>query len=263
MSLVGSALGCAHFLDHCTVPASARISLSFQELCTPSDIPLIMPAISTNFSTPIVHDDKEPVETLSIRVAFFKRGLSAPDRSHAHLSISTYSSLVERGSMLAGLCSLPIREVPYLLVARRAWLVLFKAMVNIISLSMTSTPPFPSDIISLLQTRIDSTDSQKEKPIMAKLRRLLLQNVRFRDTYDDTDDAFVANLCAALTARRKGGRKLEKLHIEKCINMDEEDVAILEKVVEVVWDGVVEFEKDQDQEEEEDVYMEEEYSSDP
>ncbi|THH18793.1 hypothetical protein EUX98_g8899 [Antrodiella citrinella] len=161
--------------------------------------------------------------------------------------------------MLAGLCNLPIRdvalltlrEVPYLKVARPAWLALFKAMPNIVSLSIASDPPCTSDIISLLQTHIEAADSQKEKPIMPKLRRLLLQEIRFQEYHTDEDGTFVAGLCAAIKARRKGGRKLEKLHIKKCINMDEDDVLQLEleEVVEVVWDGEVEYEDEEDEEE--------------
>ncbi|THH27696.1 hypothetical protein EUX98_g6491 [Antrodiella citrinella] len=275
--LLGSPLVCVHFLDHCVIPASARISLNFQSSCTPHVIPLIMPAISTKLSTRIIQDDKEPVETLSIRcgsVAFVKRSLGPiQNRTHAHLSILAPGYLVEDGSMLAGLCGLPIRDVSVLLLrevsynpsARPAWLALFQVVVKIAALSISSEPPYPSDIIAMLRTRLEGGEAQKGKLIMPNLRHLLLQEVRFRDINDDENDSFVADLCAAFKARRKGRRKLEKLSIKKCVNMNQDDVTKLQKVVDVIWDGEVEYDEE-DEDEDEDEYrefMEEDDSSDP
>lgn len=269
ITLAGSALDCSHFLDHCTIPASARISLSFQNSCTRNVIPLIMPVLSAKLSTRIAHDDKEPVESLFIgggSIEFVKRGLSAaPNRSHLHIEVS-YSTIVNGdGSMLAGLCSLPIRDVSALTVTGiphgptvgPALLTLFKALTKINTLSILFKLTSPRGIIALLQTRLEKADKQKGKHIFPNLKHILLQELRFRDLYEETD-TFVADLCAALKARRKSRCKVETLTIKKCLNMDEDDVAQLEKVVEVVWDGEVEFEED---EEEDRSSLEDGYSS--
>ncbi|THH18794.1 hypothetical protein EUX98_g8898 [Antrodiella citrinella] len=231
-----------------------------------------MPILSTKLSTRIIHDDNEPVETLSIRggsIAFVKRGLSAPNRSHVHLFIMvSYPTIVNDGSILVGLCSLPIRDVfaltlrgvPFDPSAGPAWLALFKAMTKIDTLSIFSEVSLPSDIIALLRTRLEKADTQKGKHILPKLKHILLQEVRFRDLYEGTD-TFVADLCAALKSRRKSRCKVEKLTIKKCLNMDEDDVSKLEQVVEVVWDGEVEFEKEDEDEDEDRSSLEDGYSS--
>ncbi|THH27694.1 hypothetical protein EUX98_g6494 [Antrodiella citrinella] len=131
-------------------------------------------------------------------------------------------------------------------------------VTKIVALFISSELPCPIDITALLWTRLQSTG----KLIMPILSQLSLQEVRFRDLYGYEDNHFVAELCVTLEARRiLGRRKLEKLSIKNGFSMNKDDVTKLQKVVDVNWDGEVQYDEAEDEDEYRE-FMEEDDSSD-
>ena len=93
-------------------------------------------------------------------------------------------------------------------------------------------------IISLLwlnSTQVDEPVSQSY--LMPKMKYLRLAEVDFVLPGEESSNTFVTALCDVLKQREDAGCKVFDLVLEKCFNLDRGDIAMLEGVVRVTWDG--------------------------
>lgn len=176
-------------------------------------------------------------------------------------------NIVDNGLILNKLCALlPVHGASVLAIekfpcsprSKAAWLDLLGALPNIEFLSFTGHPPAPEYIVDLLFAQAGSannaaTDEAQPRYFMPKLKQILLHQVKFRESDDFRDPVFVVALRAILERRKAAGCPVKRLIMQECLNMDENDISVLHEVIQVVWDGLVDYEgEDKDDNEDND-----------
>ena len=205
---------------------------------------------------PVVEDPRQPIDEVLIwesKLFFYKRGQSRIVRElNRHYISITFAESVEDETILDDVCScLPLKDVTRLTLddiaycreTRPAWTRLLKTMSNVEVLEIDSERTGQNEILALLRARSDTSEPQEQPHLLPKLKHLFLRHVFFKD--DDSDPAdfsFVNGLREVIIERTKTARKIEKVDIERCTDMDDRDVALLGQTVAVTWDRLVQLE---------------------
>lgn len=261
--LSASALACVHFLEHCELPASTKILLSFRAMCSDSTIPLLVSPLLHKLDASIVDDGKQAVRQFWVlhRTLCFikgrKRDGALLPQTHLRISLSGNVSANGISLLLEKLCvHFPLCDASTLVIGDSfgdigrgsAWMKLLDVMKNVECLQFAGTHIVAEDIIPVLRACAAAQDGQTQpvqRYFVPKLKRLNLFRIRFREPEKIGNDEFefVCGLVDAFRSR-KVSSVTTKIVVQQCINMDQNDVAILRECegVSVSWDGLEDFE---------------------
>lgn len=266
LRIASSALISVYFLAHCVVPASTKITLTIQSSCSAEAVPLMIAPLSSKLNEGLIADGKQAVNSVVISsscMTFYKRE-AAPvttDRMQPHFILNLPVGMRD-GLILGSLYPhLPLRDVATLSIAnityhqwaKPGWLKMLEAMENLQALTFVGDSLSTVTLNSLLRARTTSTDAEpdpKRPHLMPKLKQIALRRYRFREADDDDEETtFVNELRKTLSLRKASGSRIRRVVVKECINMDEGDIKVLQKSVAVIWDGVVDYEDIDDEDE--------------
>lgn len=146
------------------------------------------------------------------------------------------------------------------------WKDVFSGMPNLRTLSICGNPK--DELITALSTVRRGKKKRPPLMVLPHLRVLKFTDARMCSTDYDDPPEFLDLLEDWLLMRCNYDLPIEKLYLTQCTNITEEDVERLDQIVPYVeWDGVVEFESDDEEEEEEefdayDPYFDDEFGYD-
>ncbi|KAL7280717.1 hypothetical protein ACG7TL_005659 [Trametes sanguinea] len=131
------------------------------------------------------------------------------------------------------------------------WKDVFAGMPDLRELSITGDPQ--DQFITAVSAPHKSKKHRPPTLVLPHLRVLKLTNTRLCSPDYDQPPEFLDRLEDWLIMRCNYNMPIDELHLTCCVNLTEEDVERLIEIVPYVkWDGIVEFESEEDDEEDED-----------
>ncbi|KAH8091682.1 hypothetical protein BXZ70DRAFT_1067261 [Cristinia sonorae] len=274
LSLRGSSLPCVVILKHCIFPETARVMLHLNSVLSPTTLRLIAPPIHAKVVNAISVGGKPKLSNILVQafggIRLFSLGQTI---SRAEIYVPSLLTLIELLLVEGPVPRIPLRQVRALSISAFSEEVSSTELDPLARLIhrlprlqyLLCEGVARSNIIAWLRLRqkvsaatVASQNSETPGPdrrpyAMPQLSHLVLRNVRFRrvNPYcdDDPGSGLTHDLCETMELRKGTCAQLKKITILKCLNMDEDDVAILSALTKIIWDKVVDYDETDDDDE--------------
>ncbi|TCD71672.1 hypothetical protein EIP91_005438 [Steccherinum ochraceum] len=262
VTLRGQTWPITFLLNHLNLPALANLSLANvslhprEEPTQPGIAEMLARALPSKIDVEMGDADIQPITRLEISsdsLDFCRTSDPTALFVEPDISIGSLTSPLRDGTIfrvllpqlgLESVETLVISEVSY---REDSWPMAMRAMPNVQSLTLVGFRPGLDGVQRLLCIEPADTTTGKRKKrktaILPRLKHLRLSQVPFRHPEELEDFEFVEELQKSIRLRKRQGSKLDRVEVWECLNMDETDIELLEKVVNVDWDGVVEFDR--------------------
>ena len=138
------------------------------------------------------------------------------------------------------------------------WKNTFTAMKNLREIVVLRHAP-ESMLAALSSGMLHGKKKSKRSLTFSRLKAIKFYDVRLATPNYEEDEEYFDQLIDCMIYRCNYYHPVQEVHITECRNIIDEDVVRLREIVpEVVWDGVVDIEDEEDEEEDEEEYSDEE-----
>lgn len=244
LSLSGSTLASAHFLDHCVFPGSTSINFP---TCPDIDIPLLVGPLSRKLAATLSDDLVAMLGMTNNTFSCYntvqltpRLTLSLPLTANPRLVVEELCARLPLGNVRV----VALYNISFEAEMRPAWERFLRVMPDVLALSLGLGVRGLGGIFDLLQPRVgdsDGSESSQQRCLLPRLAIVSLGQVRFKDTKSRDDLTMATEMSKTFHSRAAIGPKAH-FKIRHCTNFDEKDLAVLQAAVTVDWDGLVRYE---------------------
>ncbi|KAM5544195.1 hypothetical protein V8D89_001855 [Ganoderma adspersum] len=264
--LNGSTIDCANFLRHLSLGANIQLQLACHEEAGLKNLILVVKAalahsspwrtveLAQRFSTDVTLRAWPTNVTLTdsfriVEPASFTLELSA----RLMISSDVHRPLFEQSSMFLNAETFVVDAC-----TEWRWKDTFSAMSNLRHIVVLRHAP--ESMLAVLSSCVRHGKKNRQRSLaFPQLEVLKFYDVRLATPDYEDDEEYFDQLLDCMIYRCNYHRPVQEVHITECRNIIDEDVVRLREIVpEVVWDGVVDIEDEEEDEEEEEEYSDEE-----
>ncbi|KAH9888764.1 hypothetical protein C8Q73DRAFT_164761 [Cubamyces lactineus] len=256
LSLSGNSLDCGNLLNHLSFPSGARLKLIGRGGVGATEL---LRVVSQHLarSEPLRSARLCRMYTGRIEANGWREVLDPKRSKHPCIELqvdtlacsSVASYLVNTSKMFTGVRNLDVEALDH----DWRWKDVFAGMPDLRILAVTGDPQ--EQFIQALSATRKGRRNRPPSLVLPRLRILKLSGARMcSPDYDDPPE-FLDKLEDWLIMRCNYDLPIDELHMDNCLNLTEEDVERLDEVVPYVkWDGLVNFESEEEEDEEYDDY---------